>query len=108
MIRRPLRSTRTDTLFPYTTLFRSQVRILACGPLTNLAIFLALWIALSASSPDGLSFSGLTTPARPSPGWVAETARAVALVNLAMFVFNSLPAFPLDGGRILEIGRAHV
>src|SRR3546814_12279963 len=27
MIRRPPRSTRTDTLFPYTTLFRSQVRI---------------------------------------------------------------------------------
>src|SRR3546814_5968854 len=27
MIRRPPRSTRTDTLFPYTTLFRSRVRI---------------------------------------------------------------------------------
>src|SRR3546814_13490111 len=26
MIRRPPRSTRTDTLFPYTTLFRSQVQ----------------------------------------------------------------------------------
>src|SRR3546814_10114255 len=29
MIRRPPRSTRTDTLFPYTTLFRSD-----CGPWT--------------------------------------------------------------------------
>src|SRR3546814_15124566 len=28
MIRRPPRSTRTDTLFPYTTLFRSTVGIL--------------------------------------------------------------------------------
>src|SRR3546814_18121984 len=27
MIRRPPRSTRTDTLFPYTTLFRSLVRL---------------------------------------------------------------------------------
>src|SRR3546814_20620919 len=27
MIRRPPRSTRTDTLFPYTTLFRSRARI---------------------------------------------------------------------------------
>src|SRR3546814_11867716 len=26
MIRRPTRSTRTDTLFPYTTLFRSHIR----------------------------------------------------------------------------------
>src|SRR3546814_1432126 len=30
MIRRPPRSTRTDTLFPYTTLFRSSGRA-ACG-----------------------------------------------------------------------------
>src|SRR3546814_8783711 len=35
MIRRPPRSTRTDTLFPYTTLFRSEAGLLqhalACG-----------------------------------------------------------------------------
>src|SRR3546814_14728291 len=29
MIRRPPRSTRTDTLFPYTTLFRSHVRVIS-------------------------------------------------------------------------------
>src|SRR3546814_4910070 len=29
MIRRPPRSTRTDTLFPYTTLFRSRRRMVA-------------------------------------------------------------------------------
>src|SRR3546814_8102219 len=28
MIRRPPRSTRTDTLFPYTTLFRSRYKVL--------------------------------------------------------------------------------
>src|SRR3546814_1196065 len=31
MIRRPPRSTRTDTLFPYTTLFRSVWRRRGCG-----------------------------------------------------------------------------
>src|SRR3546814_4124781 len=32
MIRRPPRSTRTDTLFPYTTLFRSRLqRVVAAG-----------------------------------------------------------------------------
>src|SRR3546814_7392323 len=30
MIRRPPRSTRTDTLFPYTTLFRSPPRLGGC------------------------------------------------------------------------------
>src|SRR3546814_20543638 len=34
MIRRPPRSTRTDTLFPYTTLFRS----LACYPFNGIAL----------------------------------------------------------------------
>src|SRR3546814_4047893 len=32
MIRRPPRSTRTDTLFPYTTLFRSRSRLVAVSP----------------------------------------------------------------------------
>src|SRR3546814_1634298 len=43
MIRRPPRSTRTDTLFPYTTLFRSFVRVpgvikLRNGDYTSLAL----------------------------------------------------------------------
>src|SRR3546814_6536425 len=36
MIRRPPRSTRTDTLFPYTTLFRSGVYRGALGPVQGL------------------------------------------------------------------------
>src|SRR3546814_10353587 len=35
MIRRPPRSTRTDTLFPYTTLFRSLERGYAAGKVTR-------------------------------------------------------------------------
>src|SRR3546814_2273589 len=34
MIRRPPRSTRTDTLFPYTTLFRSEGVLYVCMPNT--------------------------------------------------------------------------
>src|SRR3546814_1413745 len=40
MIRRPPRSTRTDTLFPYTTLFRSWVG--AFTPTSHVAVTLAL------------------------------------------------------------------
>src|SRR3546814_1283470 len=43
MIRRPPRSTRTDTLFPYTTLFRSR----------NLHFFTGLGIAAYARRPLG-------------------------------------------------------
>src|SRR3546814_3945637 len=40
MIRRPPRSTRTDTLFPYTTLFRSNRRPLAIRASVASAIFM--------------------------------------------------------------------
>src|SRR3546814_2389581 len=45
MIRRPPRSTRTDTLFPYTTLFRSAVVVAAAVHLLHQAhhVFGALW-----------------------------------------------------------------
>src|SRR3546814_17831830 len=36
MIRRPPRSTRTDTLFPYTTLFRSKCPARCSGPASRL------------------------------------------------------------------------
>src|SRR3546814_12116632 len=48
MIRRPPRSTRTDTLFPYTTLFRSLAHVMRAigytwvGNAIGLAAFLAL------------------------------------------------------------------
>src|SRR3546814_20960632 len=37
MIRRPPRSTRTDTLFPYTTLFRSRDPLVEGGPMRHAA-----------------------------------------------------------------------
>src|SRR3546814_11235772 len=41
MIRRPPRSTRTDTLFPYTTLFRSELAAASLG--FNLSMLLAIF-----------------------------------------------------------------
>src|SRR3546814_10809483 len=41
MLRRPPRSTRTDTLFPYTTLFRSDARQAGCAARVDL--YLAAW-----------------------------------------------------------------
>src|SRR3546814_15866366 len=44
MIRRPPRSTRTDTLFPYTTLFRSQTAAMARHETIALAVMAGLAI----------------------------------------------------------------
>src|SRR3546814_3106313 len=46
MIRRPPRSTRTDTLFPYTTLFRSPDGNFLLGPAPRLTNY---WMACGAS-----------------------------------------------------------
>src|SRR3546814_12744300 len=50
MIRRPPRSTRTDTLFPYTTLFRSLINWSATPLVTFAASSLAGLIFMTASS----------------------------------------------------------
>src|SRR3546814_13392793 len=53
MIRRPPRSTRTDTLFPYTTLFRSLDRLGISRAVFSGSSFGALWLQFFAARfPD--------------------------------------------------------
>src|SRR3546814_12660940 len=47
MVRRPPRSTRTDTLFPYTTLFRAH----SCREQVMKAVLPAILVALTLSVP---------------------------------------------------------
>src|SRR3546814_5656409 len=50
MIRRPPRSTRTDTLFPYTTLFRSFVAVVMRSISAIAALWSLYWTSAVASS----------------------------------------------------------
>src|SRR3546814_920860 len=63
MIRRPPRSTRTDTLFPYTTLFRSSISCLAARARAtkfgndragrdHLFNMISIWIAQASTAAD--------------------------------------------------------
>src|SRR3546814_3153025 len=62
MIRRPPRSTRTDTLFPYTTLFRSHERLvlermrraMADGGVSSQALLLPEVVELDEAACDRL------------------------------------------------------
>src|SRR3546814_2808132 len=81
MIRRPPRSTRTDTLFPYTTLFRSPLLLLP-GRGTRLKGHADALALLSRLRGDGLDarlwMPGARDPTRAD--YVAELeARAAAL-----------------------------
>src|SRR3546814_17136292 len=51
MIRRPLKSKRTDTLFPYTTLFRSCQYLLMLDRAEDEGVVVAGWIARLRTSP---------------------------------------------------------
>src|SRR4051812_27358617 len=76
-----------------------EFRISAAGPAVTLAIML-LCAAAGAVLADAHTFLDVaelagreTTPAIALLGWLA-------LVNAFLLVFNLIPAFPLDGGRI--------
>ena len=64
----------------------AEFRIAIAGPLVSIALAVALGGAFLLPLPDALR----------------ELVFWLAYVNLALFLFNLLPALPLDGGRILR------
>src|SRR3546814_20587720 len=85
MIRRPPRSTRTDTLFPYTTLFRSIALVKASG---NSSGSILSHGGTPSKGPVHLASSGLS-PAGAVAAGAAEGSAAEA-------VWMSLPLQPAN------------
>jgi Zn-dependent protease len=75
-----------------------ELRIAGAGPLVTLAIVLACvgaGVAIGGQTgfADAVALTGDPSPGLALLGWLA-------LVNAFLLVFNMVPAFPLDGGRI--------
>src|SRR3546814_4270913 len=103
MIRRPPRSTRTDTLFPYTTLFRSSLRQPKKGPSIESLAGAAAAIRGVVGTLDSLV--GLFR----SDYAVADIATTADDLALRMKIANLLTDNKLVAwANIREIGRAHV
>jgi Zn-dependent protease/CBS domain-containing protein len=66
---------------------RTELRMAAAGPAVSVVL-------------AGL-FLGASTLVRPG-GTPWAVARYLALINLVVAIFNLVPAFPLDGGRLLR------
>ena len=74
---------------------REELPIAIAGPLVNLAIAVGLagWVAARQG------FVALEKLADPTD---ANLAERIALGNLILALFNLLPAYPMDGGRVLR------
>ena len=65
----------------------AEALIAGVGPLTSFAVALIAWGLALATSANAL---------------VSDLLSWLAFVNLALGLFNLVPAFPLDGGRLLS------
>jgi len=80
---------------------RQEFLIAIAGPAVNFAIFVALTVV--ALVGDGLSTLGNLVR---SGGTGLAMISALAWMNLLLVVFNLVPAFPMDGGRVLRAALA--
>jgi Zn-dependent protease len=79
---------------------REELKIAAAGPAVTL-LLLAICVGVGTALQSGGHFTDValarpgftTTPALALVGWLG-------FINAMLFVFNIVPAFPLDGGRI--------
>src|SRR3546814_20933551 len=94
MIRRPPRSTRTDTLFPFTTLFRSIQYLLKVTWPPELSIFGSAWKRPSSRPPANGMASG-----DPFAGYVAK------IVKLE-HAWRRLDGWTDDGSQVAPFPRS--
>ena len=70
-----------------------ELAVAIAGPMVNVAIGFLLFLIIGAIEPDALSRID-----DPRISFVARLAAA----NIFLVIFNLIPAFPMDGGRVLH------
>lgn len=78
---------------------RQELVVALAGPAVNLAIAAVLYLALGGFGPEGAG-------AEVQNAGVGVLERLGA-ANLFIALFNLIPAFPMDGGRVLRAFLAH-
>jgi Zn-dependent protease/predicted transcriptional regulator len=87
---------------------RDELRITLAGPVANLALAIPIGMVVTLvagglSGPRSLDALIRLSQLRPS---LLGMAVYLLGANLGLFMFNMLPAFPMDGGRVLRAALA--
>jgi Zn-dependent protease len=78
----------------------TELKVALAGPLVTLAIFLVLTVGgIAAAGRTAFEDAVLLNRSDDVSGLLAVVAW-LAFINLLLLVFNMLPAFPMDGGRV--------
>src|SRR3546814_4346184 len=84
MIRRPPRSTRTDTLFPYTTLFRSVSLVRGCQRFWSVVY---LHFAVAKTQPKDFAIQAMYRPKTSASRSEEHTSELQSLMRISYAVF---------------------
>lgn len=76
--------------------WKQDVRIAVAGPLVSFTVAGISALILLIAAP------GISWTARPLTPDLNALLRSIVLVNFYLALFNLLPAYPLDGGRVLR------
>ncbi len=82
-----------------------ELLIAAAGPLVNVAIAALLLLGTGASASLGLFDTAALLNLSGAPS-VTTAVVWLLYANISLVIFNLIPAFPLDGGRIFRAGLA--